>query len=159
MKSVITRFVLLPMLVLGCTCGSAFAQNGRASCAGRSLQGTYATKTTGLLYKPELMLPNGEAPRIAGVGVVEFDGKGTVTFLAGVNSFGGFIVPNPPGGSTGTYTLDVNCTGTITFTDPFKIPESIYFVLAENAAKLFGLYTSPTGKDPGPVVTIDFVKQ
>jgi hypothetical protein len=76
-----------------------------------------------------------------------------------VNSFGGFIVPNPPGSFSGTYTLDANCSGTISFVDPIKLQETIYFVLAENGAKLFGLYTTPTGKDPGPVATIDFVKQ
>jgi len=104
------------------------------------------------------MLPNGEAPRIASIGIVEFDGKGTVTFLAGMNSFGGFIVPNPAP-FTGTYTLDANCSGTISVLDPIKIQETIYFVLFENGAKLFGMYTTPTGKDPGPVVTIDFVRQ
>src|ERR1700692_1251578 len=138
MKNVIPRLILLPVLAMGCTCSSALAQNGRPSCAGRPLQGTYATKMTGLLYAPGLKLPNGDAPRIAGVGIVEFDGKGTITFLAGVNSFGGFIVPNPPGSFTGTYTLDANCSGTISVVDPLKIPETIYFVLAENGAKLFG---------------------
>jgi hypothetical protein len=141
------------------TCGAALAQSGRPNCAGKPLQGTYATKTTGLLYAPGLKLPNGDAPRLAGVGIVEFDGKGTITFIAGVNSFGGLIVANPPGGFTGTYTLDANCSGTISVLDPIKIQESIYFVLAENGAKLFGMYTTVTGNDPGPVVTIDFVKQ
>jgi len=158
MKNVFSRLILLPVLAIACTCGSALAQNGRANCAGRPLQGTYATKTTGLLYAPGLMLPNGEAPRIASIGIVEFDGKGTVTFLAGMNSFGGFIVPSPAP-FTGTYTLDANCSGTISVLDPIKIQETIYFVLFENGAKLFGMYTTPTGKDPGPVVTIDFVRQ
>ena len=42
-----------------------------------------------------------------------FDGNGKFTITAGVNSFAGNIVPNPPKGITGTYTLDANCTGTI----------------------------------------------
>lgn len=66
---------------------------------------------------------------------------------------------DPPSGFTGTYTLNANCSGTITFIDPFSLHESIYFVLAENGAKLFGMYTTTTGNVPGPVVTIDFVKQ
>ncbi len=158
MKNVFTRLFLLPVLVIGCTGASALAQTGHDRCAARSLQGTYATKTTGYLYKPQLTLPNGQAPWIVGVGIVEFDGRGTITFVTGVNSFAGYIVPSTVSFS-GTYALAANCSGTITFTDSFNIPESIYFVIAENGAKLFGLYTSPTGRDPGPAVTIDFARQ
>lgn len=161
MKNTVSRLILLPVLAVGCTGGSALAQNGQASCAVTTIRGSYATKTTGLLYRPGLALPNGDAPRLAGVGVVEFDGQGKITFLAGVNSFGGFIVPNPPVAFSGTYTLDANCTGTMSFIDPFNIQESIYFVVTESGAKLFGLYTSPSPneKDPGPVVTVDFARR
>jgi len=157
MKKVTSRLIFLPVLALGWTAGSALAQNGRASCAGRILKCAYAFKTVGLLYN--IVLTNGDAPRIAAVGVADFDGQGKFTFVTGVNSFQGFIVPNPPNGFTGTYTLDANCTGTITYFDQLK--ETIYFVIAEGGAKLFGLYTTPNpnGKDPGPVVTVDFTRQ
>ncbi len=58
-------------------------------------------------------------------------------------------------------TFDANCTGTISFIDQFNIKESIYYVVAEGGAKLFGIYTSvnPNGKDPGSVATVDFTRQ
>jgi len=158
MKSGLSRFALLTVLAAGFLGGTALAQDGRASCAGRMLQGSYAFRQSGVLYAPPLARPNGDAPYIAGVSVVTFDNKGKFTILAGVNSFAGMIVPNPPNGISGTYTLDANCTGTISFMDPVG-PETIFFVLADNGNRLFGLYTTPTGTQPGPVVSVDFLRQ
>ncbi len=94
MTKVISRLILLPTLALGWAGGYALGQDGQGNCAGRSLQGFFAVKTAGLLYN--ITLPNGDAPRFAGVGIVNFDGKGKITFLTGVNSFQGFIVANQP---------------------------------------------------------------
>src|SRR5260370_22839208 len=111
MKLRFSRLMLFPLLALGFTGASAYAQD-RSKCAGRTVLGNYAVKATGLLYLPALALPNGDAPRIAQVGVAFFDGNGKFIITAGVNSFGGNIVPNPPKGISGTYTLDPDCTGT-----------------------------------------------
>ena len=142
MKLRFTRLALLPLLAAGFGSALLHAQDGNR-CAARNVLGTYAFKATGVLYLPALAQPNGDAPQIVLIGVAVFDGNGRFTMTAGVNSFAGNIVSNPPGGFTGTYTLDANCTGTIAFVDPFGGPETIYFVLAENGNKLFGLYTTP----------------
>jgi hypothetical protein len=75
-----------------------------------------------------------------------------------VNSFAGHIVPYPANGVNGSYKLEANYTGTISFVDLVG-PETIYFVLAENGGRMFGLYTVPPEQTvPGPVMTLDFTR-
>jgi len=130
---------------------------GPGRCNGRTLSGSYAFKQVGLLYAPTLTLPNGEAPRLASIGIIFFDGNGKIVMTAGMNSFGGFIVPSPPK-VTGTYTFNSDCSGTISIVGPAG-PDSIYFIVTDNGNHAFGLFTTPTGTAPGPVVTVDFIRQ
>ena len=157
MKLGFTSLALLTGLAAGLLSTPVHAQ-GFASCAGRPLQGAYAMRQSGLLYLPALALPNGDAPRIAGVGIATFDGRGTFSIVAGANSFGGHIVINAPAPITGTYTLNANCSGTIAFNDVGG-PESIFFVMADGGNRLLAIYTTPTGPLPGPVVSVEFVRQ
>jgi hypothetical protein len=158
MKQGSARLMVFALLAAASVGSPASAQDSApGNCSGKTIRGSYAFKQTGVLYAPNLALPNGDVPRIAAVGVASFDGTGNLT-LTGVNSFGGHIVPFPPGGIAAKHTLDFDCSGTISLMGPSG-PETIYFVVAHHGRRMYGIYTTPTGADPGPVVTIDFMKQ
>ena len=157
MKLTLSRLMLGLVLAAGFTGGVALAQQGAGRCSGRPLVGSFAFKATGVLYVPAVVQPNGDPPLIAQIGVASFDGNGKFN-LIGVNSFAGHIVPHPSSGVNGSYKLEANCTGTISFVD-LAGPETIYFVLADNGSRMFGLYTVPPEQTtPGPVVTVDFTR-
>lgn len=73
-------------------------------CSNASLIGTYARRDSGTILSPPAM-----AGPIAVVGTFTFDGNGNLTG-AGVSSQNGNI---GHGTSTGTYTVNPDCTGTI----------------------------------------------
>ena len=157
MKLTFSRWMLGLVLAAGSKGSLALAQEGAGRCSGRPLVGSFAFKATGVLYVPAVIQPNGDPPLIAQIGVATFDGNGKFN-LIGVNSFAGHIIPHPSSGVNGTYKVEANCTGTISFVD-LAGPETIYFVLADNGSRMFGLYTTPPEQTtPGPVVTVDFTR-
>ena len=157
MKLTFSRLMLGFVLAAGFNGSLALAQESASRCSGRPLVGSFAFKATGVLYVPATIQANGDPAIIAQIGVASFDGNGKFN-LIGVNSFAGHIVPYPSTGVNGSYKLEANCTGTVSFVD-LAGPETIYFVLADNGARMFGLYTVPPGQTtPGPVVTVDFTR-
>ncbi len=84
------------------------AQNQNGGCSLASLSGPYAVSRQGTLLASVLGLP---APAPWGeVARADFNGAGAFTFTANVN-IGGVAIS---GGGTGTYTINSDCTGTIT---------------------------------------------
>lgn len=84
------------------------AQNGNGDCSLASLSGPYAVSRQGTLVASVLGLP---APAPWGeVALGTFNGAGAFSFTANVN-IGGVAIS---GGGTGTYTVNTDCTGTIT---------------------------------------------
>jgi hypothetical protein len=157
MEHKFSRLMVGLVLVVGFNGGLALAQDSAGRCSGRPLVGSFAFKATGVLYVPEAIQPNGDPAIIAQIGVASFDGNGRFN-LIGMNSFAGHIVPYPSTGVNGSYKMEANCTGTISFVD-LAGSETIYFVLADNGTRMFGLYTVPPGHTtPGPVVTVDFTR-
>ena len=75
-------------------------------CSVGSLLGNYADSASASL------IPGGFSPSVC-VGVVNFDGNGNLTSTES-HSFNGFIVPEAH--YTGTYTMNANCSGTMTLT-------------------------------------------
>jgi hypothetical protein len=135
MKLTFSRLTLGLVLAAGFNGGLALAQESAGRCSGRPLVGSFAFKATGVLYVPAAIQPNGDPAIIAQIGVASFDGNGKFN-LIGVNSFAGHIVPYPSAGVNGSYKLEANCTGTISFVD-LAGPETIYFVLADNGATVY----------------------
>ncbi len=84
------------------------AQNGNGGCSLASLSGPYAVSRQGTLVASVLGLP---APAPWGeVARADFNGAGAFSGTANVN-IGGVAIS---GGVTGTYTVNSDCTGTIT---------------------------------------------
>lgn len=109
-------------------------------CSNASLQGTFAYTGTGFIVTPAVA-----AGPFAEVGTQTFDGKGatTTTFTASQN---GNIFQMT---FTGTYTMNPDCTGTITLQTPAPFPTvTLFFVVGDNLNEFHAIETAP-----GAVVT------
>ena len=93
------------------------------SCNARTLRGVYEFRATGL------NIVNGVAVPKAIIETLVFDGKGNVLTPAVSLSVNGNII-QPPQGNPGVYTVDADCTGTLTFAD----------------GPMFDLHVNPFGK-------------
>jgi hypothetical protein len=80
------------------------------TCSARTLRGVYQFHATGL------NIVNGVAVPKAIIETIVFDGKGNVLTPAVSLSVNGNII-QPPQGNPGVYTVDADCTGTLTFAD------------------------------------------
>jgi hypothetical protein len=103
-------------------------------CSNSSLRGSFGFQFNGTVL--------GVGP-IAGVGVNTYDGVGSYTGTQTVN-INGFPVPNQP--TSGTYSVNADCTGTQTVSFPGGQVVHLAFVLVGKQA--YGLQM-----DPGVVLT------
>ncbi len=90
--------------------GSARAQNAGSACSEQTLQGTFVFNGTGF------NIVNGSAQPKAIVEGITFSGNGTLSVPFATVSANGQIIQVPPGGG-GTYSVQANCQGTISFTN------------------------------------------
>jgi hypothetical protein len=116
-----------------------------AQCSDATLRGSYAFNLLGFVNHNG----HGNDTPYANVGVVTFDGAGnwsvTTTFV--FNGGGG----QPFGPDTGTYTVNSDCTGTMTLPD---VPVHLNIVTVGVGKEFFGIQT-----DTGVTATIDGKKQ
>jgi hypothetical protein len=82
----------------------------RRMCSERTLRGSYVFSATGFNIVAGVQQPK------AIVEVIVFHGDGTLEVPAATVSLNGAIIRSLP--STGTYTVEDNCLGTITFNGP-----------------------------------------
>ncbi|MFN2452611.1 MAG: hypothetical protein ABR577_00135 [Pyrinomonadaceae bacterium] len=126
----------------------AYAGNSLAAgrCGLHTLRGGYGLKATGtfFLVPPTPTSPPSNPVLLATVGRLVFDGSGNFTGTDST-SFGGAISQNA---TTGTYTVEPDCTGTlnVTFANGFTAAGSI--VVVDEGKEIFYIETVP-----GTVVT------
>src|SRR4029077_16952783 len=82
----------------------------RGACAEQTLRGSYVFSAAGFNIVGGVQQPK------AIVEVIVFNGDGTLDVAAATVSLNGVIIRSPH--SVGTYTVDDNCSGTITFNGP-----------------------------------------
>jgi hypothetical protein len=99
------------------------AEEDIVSCSTRTLRGVYEFSASGF------NIVNGVAVPKAIIETLVFDGRGGVLTPAVSLSINGNIV-QPPQGNPGVYTVDADCTGTLTFAD----------------GPMFDLHIAPYGK-------------
>jgi hypothetical protein len=120
-----------------------------AQCSNATLTGSYGFKQDGFDNNGKKDPKLGNEIPFANVGLVTFDGVGnlsvTTTFV--FNGGGG----QPFGPATGTYTVNSDCTGTITVPDAFT---TFNIVTVSHGAEFLGIQT-----DIGVTNTIDGKKQ
>src|SRR5262245_16638539 len=93
--------------------------DGRHECSLKTLRGEYRFHADGYT------IVNGVAQPKAIIETLVFDGEGNVTTPAVSVSLNGSIM-QPPQGAPGTYTVDADCTGTITFVTGQSFDLQIY---------------------------------
>jgi len=116
-----------------CIAPTASAQN--LGCSNASLNGTYAYTGSGTIVTPAAL-----AGPFAEVGTQTFDGQGHTTATA-TASQGGTILQFT---ITGTYTVNPNCTGTLTLqVAPIGITVPVSIVIDNNWNEFQAIETSP----------------
>jgi hypothetical protein len=118
-------------LALGIAPAANAADKG---CSYASLTGTFAYTVTGFIVAaPAPIGPYGEA------GVQTFDGKGGTT-ATGMLSANGNIAPQA---TTGTYTVNTDCTGTFTLQVAPGISVHYFFALADSGDEIHAVCVDP----------------
>jgi hypothetical protein len=111
MKSGDTMKSRIPLLMFALTLAASSAVTAQASvCSNATIRGTYAYTIHGQVF-----IPNGPTLLITGLALSTFDGAGNVTELDAISANGNMApgwVPN-----TGIYSVNPDCTGTITVTN------------------------------------------
>jgi hypothetical protein len=116
------------------------AQAGDKECSNATLKGTFAFTSTGFITAPPAL-----AGPFAIVGAQAFDGNGAFTATATVSQNGNIV----PVSIAGTYTVNPDCTGTLTAQiSPVDIKTHLFFVIDDNRKEFQAIQT-----DPGVVVT------
>jgi hypothetical protein len=103
------QIVVCVAMVLGAS-GLAGADERNDGCSLRTLRGTYVFSASGFNIVAGVAQPK------ALVEVIRFNGDGTLSVPAATLSANGAIIRSLPG--IGTYTIEDDCTGTITFNGP-----------------------------------------
>jgi len=114
-------------------------------CSAATLHGRYGLTFSGYGTNGAVPAPITAFIPVAGVGLVTFDGNGNLSAAETV-SLGGLIQPvNLPG----TYTVNSDCTGTLTTANAH-----LNLVIVRNGREILAVNT-----DPGRVVVDNFVKE
>lgn len=110
------------------------------NCNANSLRGSYAFTGKGSFISPPQL-----AGPLAEVGVQNFDGRGGTTYSATL-SLNGHIIPVT---ATGTYTVNPDCTGTMTVqVAPFGATVNLFFVISASGMEFRAIET-----EEGTVIT------
>jgi len=106
-------------------------------CSLHTLNGCYGSTITGTL----LPNPGPFAGPVAGVVLTNYDGRGGFTQIDTV-TIGGVLVASGRS-SSGTYTVNPDCTGTATINFPGEPPLQLTFVLDDSGKEIRAVVTNP----------------
>ena len=109
MKKLILHGLATAVVAVGAT-GVAFAADDDNGCTLKTLRGRYVFTARGFNIVAGVPQPK------AILEIVDFNGDGTLAVPAVTVSINGTVTRGAP--STGTYTVDEGCTGTIAFGGP-----------------------------------------
>jgi len=131
MKSRISLFLLTLTLAASSTL-TAHA----SACSNLTIKGTYAFTIHGTVF-----LPNGFTLLIDGLAKPTFDGNGNITQLDAV-AVNGNVAPGWRT-STGTYSVNPNCTGTFTVSNGDRPPINGQFIIAQSGNTIREMVIDP----------------
>lgn len=141
--------VFASLLVLGpMSKHNQFSVHAQSGCSNATLSGNYA------FLAPGFIIPRGKANEVpfAAEGVVAFDGDGNVS-SSGFTAVSGGVIFTPQSG-TGTYTVNPDCTGSISFTGGDAAGLNLNLAIIGGGSELFAIYATPSF-----TVTLDGKKQ
>ncbi|MHB8575624.1 MAG: hypothetical protein ACYDCQ_09860 [Dehalococcoidia bacterium] len=148
MRRISSRLVLMGAFLFGILCGSLglTVLHGRSSdhvraqsaCDSSTLSGTYGALVSGfILAGPDGAPLAAPVPRFA-VNLLTADGAGNIT-RAGTQNTGGTVSPNT---GAGTYTVNADCTFTVTYTSTV-LTAHLAGVLVAGGSKAFVISADP----------------
>jgi hypothetical protein len=136
--------IRIPLLTVALALAASSAVTAQASvCNNSTIRGSYAYTIHG-----QVLLPNGAALLIDGLARTTFDGEGNKTELDAVAANGNVA----PGWvtNTGTYSVNPDCTGTITVTNGNQPPIHLQMIVAQSGNTIHEMVI-----DPGFATTSD----
>jgi hypothetical protein len=129
------------MMLLLLAAGSVWAQEFSVEpvCTNATLEGTFGFTVTGM--RPSG--PGGPVEMIVGIALTQFDGNGNLTQTDNIHgSITGLATPNRKG--TGTYTLNADCSGTMTLVNAGAPPLTLAIVVVDNGNEVRTAVMNPT---------------
>jgi hypothetical protein len=151
MKNVVLRCQVLCLLAVSMFCASVVAQESSSTakgCSNATLRGSYGFTSTGTILPPLFGQPSysfdGPAGPFAEVGRQTFDGneQGKTEYAATISNNG----ETTPGLLfRGTYSVNKDCTGTMTLTQTLPFPSTVTFnfVIDDHGSEIRALLTGP----------------
>jgi len=129
-------------LVLLCATAVLPAAGNAQSCSNASLNGTYVTTIHGQI------LAGPAAGIVDGIALATFDGQGNMTQIDTVSHNGVVAQVWRPG--TATYTVNPNCTGSMTLVNAGSPPLNLVFIIDRHGKTIHIVVTNP-----GSAITSD----
>jgi hypothetical protein len=107
-----------------------------SSCSDSTISGTYAFMLRGTIF-----LPDGSTLLIDGIAKQTYDGKGNMAQIDAVAT-NGVLTPGWRSG-TGTYSVNSDCTGTLTIMIPGLSDLHLQFIVAQSGNTIHQVVTDP----------------
>jgi hypothetical protein len=127
----------ISLLLLTLALAASSTLTARASsCSDSTISGTYAFTLRGTIF-----LPDGSTLLIDGIAKQTYDGKGNMTQIDAVATNGFLAQGWRPG--TGTYSVNSDCTGTLTIVVPGLSDLHLQFIVAQSGNTIHQVVTDP----------------
>ncbi len=134
-----------------------WAQNSpfQTVCTNSTLEGDFGFTVTGT--RPSAPVPGAPVEAIVGVAMTHFDGNGNLTQTDNIHgSINGFPAPDRKG--TGTYTINSDCTGTMTLENTGSPTLTLRIVVVDDGNEVRTAVVDPTANvrpaTPSPQVMV-----
>jgi hypothetical protein len=148
MKAILRAMALILLVLCSAAGSSMFAQT---TCSLSTLSGSYGFSASGLVPVPQAQGGMRFEP-FAQVGLVSFDGTGNVVVTARVQTQGNIASSK----YSGTYKIDVACSGTAIFSDSNNNPTMRWeFVVVSSGSEIETLSLFPKS-NTRPVFSTNF---
>ena len=132
--------IRITILFLAATAVWAQGSVFQTTCSNATLEGDYGFILTGTRPTPNPGVP---VETVVGVAITNFDGNGNLTQTDNIHgSVTGFTAPDRKG--TGTYTINADCSGTMTLSDPGSPTLTLRIVVVDNGNEVRAAVVDPT---------------
>jgi hypothetical protein len=147
-ESMNVRALLLTASLCAAWPVGVWADDDEHECSVATLHGSY-----GFIFTGTANTPGGPSPR-AGVGRIEYDGRGNLLGTLTLNIAGTVVLRRT---FVGTYTVAADCTGTLseTFTDALDGEATFDLVIVDDGRETRAITTPPPGTpNPATITSI-----
>jgi hypothetical protein len=129
--------IRIPLLMLALAFAASETSSAHATvCSNNTIRGSYAFTIHGQIF-----IPNGPTLTVEGLARTTFDGEGNLTQLDAV-ALNGNVAPGWTF-NTGTYSLNPNCTGTMTVTNGNQPPVHLQLIVAQSGNTIHDMVIDP----------------